>query len=113
MRVTKIKLPCRSQCKVLPLTSKLECYYNVIVANLVKKWLTFDVETLNNLCERRCITSLMSHLKVDIAVLFGQEIVHYILCFSFSSIITLTELLQANSLRKCVLCELISYVRNI
>ena len=41
-----------------------------------KKWLTFDVETLNNLYEKRCITSLMSHIKVDIAVLFGQEIVH-------------------------------------
>ena len=47
--------------------------------------------------------SLMSHIKVDIAVLFGQEILHKILCFSFSSIITLTELLF----------ELISYVRNI
>ena len=51
----------------------------------------------------------MSHIKVDIAdVLFEQEILHEILYFSSTSIIILTELLQANSLRK-----LISYVRNI
>ena len=36
MRVTNIKLLCRSLFKVVALTSKLECDYNVFVANLVK-----------------------------------------------------------------------------
>ena len=33
--------------------------------------------------------------------------------FFITSIMMLTELLQRKSLRKCVLCELISYVSNV
>ena len=55
----------------------------------------------------------MSYVKVDVAILFKQEMLQYILYFSFTSIIIRTELLKANSIRKCGLYEFISYVRNI
>ena len=109
MRVTNMKLPCLNYCKVLPLTPKLECYYDVSVPYVMK-----SVETLNNLCERKIRNICNVSYKSRRCCFISTRNRALDSLFFITSIMMLTELLvQTNSLRKCVLCEFISYVSNI